>query len=366
LIKIISGNNCLDIVNNYKFKNISEFKYNLKTYYDIYFSNNFQCKKNDIYNEISKKKKSGRLNNLKKRRKRKSTINNKLYSVNSKKDSSSNNNKFPKVAICTIAKNENLYIREWVEYYKNMGINKIILYDNNDKEGEKFEEVINDYINSGFVEIINIRGVVKNFQNYDKMATQGKAYHDCYYNNFKKYDWIAFFDCDEFLAIDYKYKNIFEFLNDFKEFDGVKIQWRMFGDNGNLFYEKKPVLERFLNKYNANYDRRIKSIIKCKDYDFELQFGGHSPLYKEPYMVNLKKKRVKKLKDSKAYTDLPVYINHFYSKSTEEFIKRKYKQTDPYFGDQYKSRYDINIIKREYFAYNNYTIEKENMFISLK
>ena len=41
-------------------------------------------------------------------------------------------------AICAIAKNENLYLKEWVEYHKNIGINKIFIYDNNGLTSEKY------------------------------------------------------------------------------------------------------------------------------------------------------------------------------------------------------------------------------------
>ena len=34
-----------------------------------------------------------------------------------------------KVCICTIGKQENRYIKEYIEYYKNYGIDKIFLYD---------------------------------------------------------------------------------------------------------------------------------------------------------------------------------------------------------------------------------------------
>ena len=51
---------------------------------------------------------------------------------------------FNKVCLCAIAKEENKYIREFVEHYKNYDIDKIYIFDNNDKNGEKFEEVIND------------------------------------------------------------------------------------------------------------------------------------------------------------------------------------------------------------------------------
>ena len=49
------------------------------------------------------------------------------------------------ICICTIGKNENLYAKEFVEYYYNLGIDKIFIYDNNDIEGENFEDILSDY-----------------------------------------------------------------------------------------------------------------------------------------------------------------------------------------------------------------------------
>jgi len=46
---------------------------------------------------------------------------------------------------------ENNYIREFVEHHKSIGFDNIVLYDNNDIDGEHFEDVISDYINSGYV-----------------------------------------------------------------------------------------------------------------------------------------------------------------------------------------------------------------------
>jgi len=263
-----------------------------------------------------------------------------------------------KIALCAIGKNENLYIREWIKWYKNLGINKIYLYDNNEINGERFEDVISDYIKSGFVENINIRGFIKTLTtSYDKDGTsvQGQAYHDCYYNNYKNYDWMLFFDIDEFLSIDYKYNNIYEFLNDFNEYDGIKVQWRMYGDNGKLYYENKPVNKRFKSKNNEGFDSRVKSILKCKNYDFNLIFIAHGVRNRELVIVNLNKKRVKDLyKDDKAYNNLPVYLNHFYTKSTEEFIKRKYKKSSAIFGNKRNFRnFSLDFIKKRYFEYNN-------------
>ena len=52
-----------------------------------------------------------------------------------------------KICLCVIAKNENLYVKEYVEHYKKIVYNKIFIYDNNDKNGEDIGKVIKKYIN---------------------------------------------------------------------------------------------------------------------------------------------------------------------------------------------------------------------------
>eukprot|EP00833_Pecoramyces_ruminatium_P007150 jgi/Orpsp1_1/1181182/evm.model.c7180000076198.2 len=273
-----------------------------------------------------------------------------------------------KIALCAIGKNENLYIREWVEWYQNLGLSKIFLYDNNDLDGERFEEVISDYIKKDFVEIIDRRGSVKHVKHDYKTGNtiQGKAYHDCYYNNYNDYDWLFFFDIDEYLSIDFKYNNVFEFLNDFNKYDGIKVQWRMYGDNGHLHYENKTLNERFINKKNMGYDKYIKSILKCKEYNFDLLFNAHGVFNRKLNIVNLKKKEVRgRNKDSTSYHDLPVYLNHFYSKSTEEFIIRKFNKTSAIFGINYNRNFSLKFLKKTYYKFNKITDEKEKMFNSL-
>ena len=88
-----------------------------------------------------------------------------------------------KVALCCIAKMENDYIREFVDYYQKLGFDKLYLYDNNNLEGERFEELLADYLLLGFVEIIDFRG---------KKICQLEAYQNCCDIHRLDYDWIAF------------------------------------------------------------------------------------------------------------------------------------------------------------------------------
>ena len=93
-----------------------------------------------------------------------------------------------KICLCAIGKSENFYAQEYVEYYKKLGYNKIFIYDNNNIDGERFEDVIQKYIQQGFVSIINFRGY--------RGIPQLPSYKDCYEKNNLQYDWLSFFDMD--------------------------------------------------------------------------------------------------------------------------------------------------------------------------
>lgn len=108
-----------------------------------------------------------------------------------------------KVLICTVAKQENKYIKEFVRHYKKLKIEKIIIYDNNDLKGENFNKILSNEIKNKFIEIIDYRGLSQ---------PQESALNDCYNKNKMDYDWIAFYDIDEFLYIR-KYSDINQFLS---------------------------------------------------------------------------------------------------------------------------------------------------------
>ena len=143
-----------------------------------------------------------------------------------------------KIAICCIGKLENNYIREFVEYHKSIGFDNIILYDNNDPDGEHFEDVIKDYIDSGFVILKDYRG---------KQQAQIQSYTECYTEYQDAYDWIAFIDIDEFIHIDagisiHEYLNLRKF--NINGVNAIKICWKQFTDN---------------------------NIIKCSDDDYSIK-----------------------------------------------------------------------------------------------
>ena len=118
-----------------------------------------------------------------------------------------------RICLCVIGKKENLYIKEYVEHYKNLGYNHIFIYDNNNINEERFEDILSNYISKKYISIINYRGYRGR-----RDSPQTFAYYDCYGKNSKYYDWLSFFDIDEFLELKPSYMKIKNFLNN-KKFD---------------------------------------------------------------------------------------------------------------------------------------------------
>ena len=171
-----------------------------------------------------------------------------------------NKNKNSKVCICAIGKNENKYINEFVDYYKNLGFSHIFLYDNNDINDEKFEEILQKEIRNNFITIINYRGYRGKEQN-----PQIDAYKDCYEKYNRYYHWLSFFDIDEYLELNPLNLKIQDFLNSkrFNICQIIKINWLYYVNNNSLYYEEKSLQQRMIKPlFNLKINKHIKSIVR--------------------------------------------------------------------------------------------------------
>ena len=230
-----------------------------------------------------------------------------------------------KVCICSIGKKENIYIKEFVDHYKKIGYNKIFLYDNNDINDERFEYVIQNEVNEGFVSIINYRGCI---------ACQHSSYRDCYEKNNFKYDWLSFFDIDEYLEFKKPNLKIQGFLGNikFRKCQNVKINWiYYFNVKNNLYYENKPLQKRIREKIRIS--RVIKSTVRGQlpiNY-WTKMLDPHSSLLK---FISCSSSG--KIIDYKSSLNDPpdiryAYLKHYHYKSFEEFCyKLKRGKADSY------------------------------------
>ena len=202
--------------------------------------------------------------------------------------------------IVAIAKDEERYLAEWLEYHSRLGFSKFYIYDNSAN---------NTLMNfaSNEVTVIYYPGQVK----------QIEAYNDFIQNFSNEIDYVIALDIDEFLVI-HNDMSLTEFISTYLTSSGICINWRFFGSNGHKYFTDLPVLERFTMR-QFDFDHNIKTLVRtdrllrysnphCPDL---LTTGLITDLLGNPINVN----------DPVSESDTAsiAQINHYFCKSWQEF-----------------------------------------------
>ena len=258
-----------------------------------------------------------------------------------------------KTLLCCIGRRENDYIREFVEYNKVLGFTNICLYDNNYDGEEDFHDVIGDYISDGYV-------ILKDYRN--RKVCQLDAYNECYKTYGNDYDWIAFFDIDEFMFINCN-KTLGEYLArpEFIEYDMIHINWLLFGDGGQTKSDGRGLLQRIVQPLDLNHitfysfpdNFHCKSIIRGGLAEVKWNCTPHTPTngikccnsYGLPCDGN---------SPFTPYDYRNAGLRHFTTKTAEEYavkVKRGFPDANPTTKEEMvKTFFDMNEVTAEKVA----------------
>lgn len=263
-----------------------------------------------------------------------------------------------KTLLCCIGRRENQYIREYVEYYKGIGFTHICIYDNNYDGEEYFEDVIGDYVEEGYVTIIDFR---------NRKVCQMAAYDDCYAKFGNEYDWIAFFDCDEFLTFAKpEITSIEQAMSNpaYEGFDIVNVNWMLYTDNGLIENDGRPVLERFTEPMlpfdktpspasNVVMNDCTKPLIRGGLDD--IKFRVENSLKREKKCCNSVGEKMQWKHGSCPFNYDYMYLKHFSCKTAEEYIEKVKRGYPNYmtFATDFEERF-----RSKFFAENKPTREK--------
>ena len=254
-----------------------------------------------------------------------------------------------KIALCTMGKKENLYAKEFIEYYINLGVDHLYIYDDNDPNTEKISDIIEPKYQSQVTTILAKENKIKN---------QADAFTSCYKKNYKNYDWFIMIDMDEFL---YLVNNTLEgYLTDniFNKCDFIKINWVISRDNDLVYYDPRLLFERFKPPYIKF--KFIKTIIRGNISD--LKYWVHSPYISPTRNVTCNNKGDIVIRKEINFEGIePINVDkaffiHFRFKSTEELINKRKRGFGDWLGDflAYTLQAHIN----DYFEQNKITLEK--------
>lgn len=227
----------------------------------------------------------------------------------------SKNEKF-NIAATIIVKNEKMYMREWIEYHRIIGVEHFFIYDN--ESTDNLKDLLKPYIKQGIVSYTFVKGPKK----------QMPCYEDSVARNRKRVKWMAFLDADEFINI-HSNCSLLDFLKEYEMFSGIGINWISFDSNN---HELMPQNGFILSNYTRCYlspddyvpNRHVKSIVKPRH--IRCFNSPHVPeikpsLCKKHYMVTENFEKITEALTVKNSTK-KIQINHYFSKSKEEYLKK--------------------------------------------
>ncbi len=213
-----------------------------------------------------------------------------------------NKSDLPLWAICAIIKDEAPYLREWIEYHKIHGVDKIYIYDNESTDSTM--SVLSQYIKDGLIEY--------NF--FPGKCQQLPAYQDCLTRHKHDVRWITFIDLDEFI-VPLKNRTLRQILEAMpKNVGQISMEWQCFGSNGHINKPAGLVIENY-TKRRARISNR-KSIVNPR-----VVYG---PFVHVGDVAN----KTVFVKGNK------LKVNHYYCKSWQEYKRRKMRG-DALLGDKF-------------------------------
>ena len=218
------------------------------------------------------------------------------------------------LVIVAIFKNENDYLEEWLNFHINQGIDHFYLYDNNDVSyGKETMKILNKYKDKITYIAWN------NVETTALYTTQRRAYQHCVDTYSKEFKWIALADIDEFIYSTRPSLTIKQIINFYTNDDTpfIKVPRYNFGDSGYSSKQDSVVKSYIYREKNFSSYKAISNV----DYiDFQKHtFGVHRFLYTTDDGIN---KDIKINNEQITTSKIPIAMNHYYTKSKEEYIRR--------------------------------------------
>ena len=218
------------------------------------------------------------------------------------------------LSFVAIAKNEGPYIKEWIEFHKLVGVTKFYIYDNESTDNMK--EVLSDYIKSGDVV----------YKYYPGSAKQMVAYQEAINDYKDKTKYMGFIDLDEFV-IPVNGTSLVSTIDDIMSKDehiaGVGANWRIYGSSGFIDKPEGLVTENYRNRATDDFSPNVHIKTICNPRQVADVPNPHFVKYKEGvYCVNEDGQEISG-PFNKNCACKRLRINHYFSKSKNEYIMKK-------------------------------------------
>ncbi|KAG2489056.1 hypothetical protein HYH03_012492 [Edaphochlamys debaryana] len=161
------------------------------------------------------------------------------------------------VAACLLVKNEHLYIREFIQYHRWIGIEKFYVWDH--QSSPPMADVLSDHVLSGLVELVYFSDSWRadavlfpsmyNTSTRGFMSPQGWAYDNCFRMFGHRHTFMTLIDPDEYIVLKGvqppAVPDLPAFLKPFEPIGGLLVHWQLFGPSGHVARPNGSTLEAY-------------------------------------------------------------------------------------------------------------------------
>ena len=154
-----------------------------------------------------------------------------------------------RACILATARNEGLYLLEWVAYHQVIGFEKLIIYSNDNTDGS--DELLSALHDAGQITWIRNSVEAAAVPSGRPMVTHSSVASR---PEVLDYAWTLVIDLDEFFVPDAEtFGSVLEFLDwsERRKVDAIAINWLLVGANGQTRWRDEPMSVRFRNAYQA-------------------------------------------------------------------------------------------------------------------
>ncbi|GAB6057625.1 glycosyltransferase family 2 protein [Desulfonatronum parangueonense] len=243
--------------------------------------------------------------------------------------------------ICAIARDEENFIIDWLDFHFAIGFEKVYLFDNNSKI--PLAGLLAEYIDLQLVQVFEINDI-----EYPQLTAYASFIKE--YSKIAK--WICFIDIDEYIVLK-KTKDVKVLLENYELYAALGVSWKIFGSSGHISRPKESVFYSYTNVVSNH--NLIKSIV-CGEKVKSVSSPHHFLYKNDHYCVN--EHYIPIIGPRSYHSTEYVQLNHYYYKSQQDFeskISRGYATPI-----KNSKGYDINIFYRQVnnFGYEDFSIRK--------
>lgn len=277
-----------------------------------------------------------------------------------------------KIAIVTCTQGDFRYIDEWIQWHRNIGVDLFLIGYNGKKEDFckmpkydyiRYFDFSVDENNEIYGELGSRRKYgafsgwdsVEDFENHDMvlMNSMLNIMIETLKMLFHQVHWCCVIDTDEFIDIvDNESKDLKEFFKkNFPESNSsYSIGMQFYDDNDLIYYEDKPITERFTRKtpsYHVDLRNSGLTKIVLNLFNDDMRHGFKCPMT-SPHICGLGN-------SGKFHFDFDkIQLRHYWTKTLEEWISKM----NPDIDKDYFRRFKGNVIYCFFKDNNKITPEK--------